>query len=286
MDALPEHFRHFDYNNGTQLLDGVTKSFLNMDAWVAQELQRIVDNQIPRNCYSYEALIAVIEGVNQGEHCSVICARPQPANAPTLHEASQCCMNQCTSKNNNTKTLASQEEQPSVLQSKEDPSTNTKKRLTNDTLAKLATINTHHVTRKNLTMAFMKLVFYCCRQHKPIHFYLQRHRKPLELMIELENMCDTYSSWSSLHSENYTAAIKDGVIRVQQRLHCILFGEQIPLIDKLVCPWTLISVWAQHGNQLDHSHHEQLKKWIEFGVFCYRAAKKACGMNDAWTQRQ
>ncbi|KAL9554067.1 hypothetical protein MBANPS3_002989 [Mucor bainieri] len=264
-NALPDEPPRFDRNNGTQLLDGVTKSFLNMDAWVAQELQRIVDNQTPRNCYSYEALITVIEGVNQGEYCSVICARPQAANTSTLHEASQCCMNQFTSKNTTTKTLAPQEEQQSVPQSKDNAKTNAKTCLTNDTLAKLATINTHHVTRKNLTMAFMKLAFYCCRQ-------------------QLENMCDTYSSWSTLHGEDNTAAIKEGFSRVQQRLHCILFGEQIPLIDKLVCPWTLISVWAQHGNQLDRSQLEQLKKWIEFGVFCYKAAKKACGMNDAWTQ--
>ncbi|GAN07168.1 hypothetical protein MAM1_0151c06661 [Mucor ambiguus] len=284
MNSLSDHSCRFDYNNGTQLLDSVTKSFLNMDAWVAQELQRIVDNQIPRNCYSYEALITVIEGVNQGESCFVICAPPQPANIPSLHEATQCCMNQLTSKNINTATLAPQEEQQSVLRSKNNSNINTKTDLTNDTLAKLATINTHHVTRKNLIMAFMKLAFYCCRQRKPIHIYLQRHRKPLELMLELENMCDTYSSLSSLNDENNTHAIKDNVIRVQQRLHCILFGDQIPLIDKLVCPWTLISVWTQHGSQIDHSQHEQLKKWIEFGVFCYKAAKKACGINNASRQ--
>lgn len=286
MNALPGQPRRLDYNNSTQLLDGVTKSYLNMDAWVAQELQRIVDNQIPRNCYSYEALITVIEGVNQGERYSVICARPKPANTPTLHEASQRCMNQFTSKNNDIKTQAPQEEQQSVIQNKGNSNTNTKTCLTNDTLAKLATINTHHVTRKNLTMAFMKLVFYCYRQRKPIHFYLQRHRKPLELMIALEDMCDTYSSWRSLQDKNNTAAIKDGVIRAQQRLHCILFGEQIPLIDKLVCPWTLISVWAQHGNQLNRCQHEQFKKWMEFGVFCYRTAKKACNMNGTWTDHQ
>ncbi|KAK4516056.1 uncharacterized protein ATC70_011017 [Mucor velutinosus] len=274
ISALPGQSRRFDYNSGTQLLDGVTKSFLNMDAWVAQELQRIVANQIPRNCYSYEALISVIEGVDQGEHYSVICARPQPTVTSTLHEASQRCMNQFASKNSDIKPVAPQEEQQSVLQSKEHFNINTNICLTNDTLAKLATINTHHVTRKNLIMAFTKLVFYCCRQRKPIHFYLQRHRKPLELMIELENMCDTYSSWLSLQDKISSAAMKDGAIRVQQRLHCILFGKQISLIDKLVCPWTLISVWAQHGSQLSHSQHEQLKKWIEFGVFCYKTAKK------------
>ncbi|CAO0795076.1 unnamed protein product [Mucor circinelloides] len=269
----------FGCNNGTQLLDSVTKSFLSIDAWVAQELQRIVENQIPRNCYSYEALITVIEGVNQAEHYSVICARPQPAISSTLHEASQRCMNQFKSKNSDINPLAPQEEQ--LLQHRKRPGAETC--LTSDTLAKLATINTHHVTRKNLIMAFMKLVIYCCRQCKPIHFYLQRHRKPLELMIELENMCDTYNSWSSLHGENNAAALKDSVIKIQKRLHCILFGNQIPLIDKLVCPWTLISVWVQHGKQLNHYQHEHLEKWIEFGTFCYKAAKKACGMQDAWS---
>lgn len=311
------HQPRFDYNAGVQLLDSVTKSFLDINEWVAQELQRIEENQIPRNCYSYEALITVIEGVNQVGYYSVICARHRETPS-TLHESPQCCMNHDDSNNlkpplpksaaillesKNTKQCTDQQDVASHHNEEMQKNTQNKDEtcLTNDTLAKLATINSHHLTQKSLIMAFMKLAYYCFNKQRSIYFYLQRYRKPLELLIELENMCDTYFSWTSLVDINTNnALIINDITKIQKRLQCILFGDQIPLIDNLVCPWTLISLWARHGNQLVNYNDESNStngtfcnklsqqqqqqqysiciKWIEFGVCSYQIAKKACGI--------
>ncbi|CEP15336.1 hypothetical protein [Parasitella parasitica] len=281
------HQPHFTCSSsGTQLMDAVTMSFLDMDEWVAQELQRIVKNQLPRNCYSYEALITIIEGINQEGYYTVMYSPCSP-----LHKTFSCITQSNTKVAEVDTTLKLPQD---AQKTSTDPQEVCEKKLipsnkecrTNDTLTRLAAIGTHHLTRKNLIMAFMKLVFYYYSQHKPMNFYLQRHRKPLELLIQLENMCDTYSSWKSLAGnttvDNAPVVDTSTIIQIQQRLHCILFGDQIPLVDTLVCPWTLISLYVQQGNMLegDPQQSSSGRKWIEFGVSSYQIAKKACGIGE------
>ncbi|KAI8640907.1 hypothetical protein BD408DRAFT_225375 [Parasitella parasitica] len=268
-------------NSGTQLMDTVTMSFLDMDEWVAQELQRIIKNQVPRNCFSFEALISIIEGIYQEGHYALFYSPCSP-----LNETSQCMTHNSKAPEISTALRLPQATQKPSKDQQDDGAKElisiSKKCLATNTLA----ISTHHLTQKNLIMAFMKLVFHCHKQHDPKHFYLQRYRKPLELLIELENMCETYSSWTSLtdaSTADDTHVVDAGIIiRIQKRLQCILFGDQIPLVDTLVCPWTLISLWTQQGNPLnsDLQQGSSCKKWIELGVFSYKFAKKACGIGE------
>ncbi|KAG2207236.1 hypothetical protein INT47_012289 [Mucor saturninus] len=114
------------------------------------------------------------------------------------------------------------------------------------------------LTQKNLILAFSELIQYC-QQESP-QFYLFQHRQPLELLMELEKMCD-------MNADIQTS---------QRRLSCILFGQNIPIINKLVSAWTIICLWARQ----DIVSIPQQEKWNIFGVYSYQIAKKACGIQS------
>lgn len=122
----------------------------------------------------------------------------------------------------------------------------------------ITTIGNNQLTQKNLILAFSELITYC-KQESP-QLYLFQHRKPLELLMELEKMCD-------MNSDIQTS---------QKRLSCILFGQNIPIINKLVSAWTIICLWAQQ----DIVSIPQQEKWNIFGVYSYQIAKKACGIKS------
>lgn len=126
---------------------------------------------------------------------------------------------------------------------------------THDTIKN--TRNNSQLTQRNLILAFSELIHYC-QQESP-QFYLFQHRQPLELLLELEKMCD-----------DMTLDIQTS----QRRLSCILFGRNIPIINTLVSAWTIICLWARQ----DIVSIPQQEKWNIFGVYSYQIAKKACGI--------
>lgn len=280
----------------TQLLDNVTKSLVSVDEWIAQELDRISHNSSPRNCLNYEALLSVIEGFYQMDqytpttityqHFTQSKAQQEQSEAEEEEEevedqdddeeSEKEGMEDSVGYNNIFHAVLS----PSVLDEQQINDNDLEEEKQNENGCdnengspkiyhnKISTANFNQLTQKNLVLAFSKLIYYC--QHESPQFYLKYHRKPLELLIELENMCDTTTQGIQQ---------KDDIQSRQKRLAHILFGTNVPILNRLVDAWIIISLWVQQ--EIDpESPFQQQQKWIIFGIYSYQIAKKVCGISN------
>jgi hypothetical protein len=291
---------------GAQMLDNVTQSFVKFDDWVARELDRIGHNRLPRNCSSYEALTSIVESVSQIDQYSNASVYFPPKQSLSDHDDYEETQDELISY------TSKQPLEHSLLLSSFSPLDNDQLSVHDDiddngnNLSLLQSVKAesnlpvdqtapdiNHLTQKNLTLAFIKLVYFC--QHERMQFHLQHHQKPLELLLQLEIMFDVFAKWysamkeldSSVDIKQIKPSIDTGDI--QTKLANILFGENIPIPSKLLSSWTMISLWVKQGQDIlsvndsvKLRQQQQLsEKWIQFGASSYYIAKRTYDLSKS-----
>lgn len=244
-------------SEGAFLIDNVTNSIMSVNKWIAQELYRLSHNYLPRNCLNYEALLTVVEGCYQTEPYGYIAARKV------------CCSQSAVQQYNKNQLLSSQ-----ILRDQKD------RQSTTTTTTTTTTISDEQLTQKNLVLAFAKIIKYCQNNTSIHQFYIEHHRKPLELLLEMEKMCQ---DWRRDKHISHTGANESDAIHFcnkmknyQRSLGCILFGTNMAIAKELVGSWTIICLWDQQ----DTSSFSKEQKWSRFGIHSYKAAKKLRGIAD------
>lgn len=226
----------------TQLLDSVTKSFLGIDEWVAQELQRLSYNQIPRNCSNYETLLTIIENITLVEQ--YITYQSETSTNTDSY---------------NTTTISEITEQEDNSEQK-------------------CITKRYQFSQRNLILSFIQLISYCEREKLKV--YIQHHRTLLELLIELEKMCDLFIN----HNMDRSGFLQN-TLHTQQSLSCVLFGDQVPISNVLLESWLIISTWVQQGQFLFQTSTSpindtiQAEQWLKLGISSYQIAKRVCGLH-------
>jgi hypothetical protein len=148
-----------------------------------------------------------------------------------------------------------------------------------------------HLTQRNLTLAFIRLVYFCqCEstQLRPLH-----HQKPVELLRQLENMLEEFSKWHNLMKQfdSLTGTKKPSIDTsdIQQKLANIVFGKNIAITNSLLSSWTMICLWVHQGQtavKYDATHLRQQRlseKWMQFGATSFYIAKRTCGLTKSYS---
>lgn len=305
------------YSPGGQMLDGDTHSFRQFEDWVAEQLERIGHNSLPHNCSKYEALTSIVESVSQADqyNSATVCyslEQSSPYHGNTNYEETQDDLvihmnNEESPKNSLSLSLFSPLDYDEMLVSNDMDDLNDPLLVENDPGTEvdfpvdLASLDVNQLTQKKLISAFVKLIDFCC--HEPMQFHLKHHRKPLELLLQLETMFELFSEWHSsmkrfvsLLGTDQQQKMKPSINTddIQTKLANILFGENIPITNKLLFSWTMISLWVNQGHQVLNTndkiklrqHQQSSEKWIRFGVSSYSIAKRTCGIIKSNSSRQ
>lgn len=129
------------------------------------------------------------------------------------------------------------------------------------------TVNKGHLTQKNLIYSYVKLITYCHRGSP--QYYLHQHRRPIELLLELEKLNDL------IENDSYG----DDINRIKENLARIVFGKKIPISRSLVSAWSVICLWVQQGISPVNSRKTlENDEWVCFGTTAYSVAKRLSGI--------
>lgn len=231
-------------SEGVFLVDNVTHSIMSADKWISQELDRLSHNYLPRNCTNYEALLTVVEG----------CYQTEPYNNIVAQKV--CCFHSNTQYYGRKQPLLSQ----ILCDSNTSQPTST------------TTIGDDQLTKRNLIVAFANLMKYCQSNESFHQFYIEHHRKPLELLLEMEKVCQAWrrEKIKSNVPTNFSSEMR----HYQNNLGLILFGTNMAIAKDLVGAWTIVCLWV-HQDTLSFA---KLQKWSTFGIYSYELAKKLCGI--------